>query len=262
MRLSSTLPATTHVQYANPSIVEAVWEARFRPSIEHPWTPSTAGDYYVKVRDGFPNLEPLQSLGIEVELGIGPSIQTHKFQPSPMAVRYRDQSNTRVINLGPTAISANLLKPYAGWQAMTQHISYVWERGREVIRPQSVQRIGLRYINMVPKSSIEEHLSVWLQVNDYFPKSLLDSAPGIFYRSDFQIDRHNRIILTLADRPPQADSPNGSYVIDIDRVLEVELHDIDLGKMLSETEDLHADIRTIFFSSVTERYLAQLRLSQ
>lgn len=241
-----------HPSYPNPTVVEAACDVRFRLSENNPWKPTTVGEFFLGINREFPDMEPLQTMDIEFQ--IGPSGFSHKVVPTAMNARFKNPDGKRLINLGEGAVSASILKPYSGWESMKQHVQYTWEHTHAILGPTTVTRVGLRYINVIPLNDPNEPAAVWLLANDFIPKSLVQSKRGILFRSDFQLDEHNRMIIQLADRIPDETWPNGSIVFDIDRIREVDGTDMDVARLLGLCDSLHDDVWNIFDSSLTKQY--------
>lgn len=241
-----------HPSYPNPTVVEAACDVRFTLSENNPWKPTTVGEFFLEINREFPDMEPLQTMGIEFQ--IGPSGFSHKVVPTAMSARFKSPDGKRLINLGEGAVSASILKPYSGWESMKQHIQYTWEHTQTILGPTTLTRVGLRYINVIPLNDPDEPASAWLLVNDYLPKSVVRSARGILFRSDFPFDSSNRMIVQLADKGPDETLPNGSIIFDIDRIRQFEETEMDVSRLLDICDTLHDDVWKTFDSSLSQQY--------
>jgi uncharacterized protein (TIGR04255 family) len=241
-----------HPTFPNPTIEEAVCEIRFAHCDTKPWNPSIVGQFFLKVNNDFPNMEPLQTMGVELQ--VGPRGFGHKIVPTAMKTRFRNGDGSKLISLGDGVVGANILRPYSGWDSMKSHVRYTWNTARELIEPKAIARVGLRYINAIPLRDIEESVSVWLTDNDFLPKSVVQSCRGILFRSDFQFDPKNRMIVQLADASPDERFQKGSIVFDLDRIVEAEDLDTSVSHILDLAEKLHDDVWSAFSSSLSGQY--------
>jgi uncharacterized protein (TIGR04255 family) len=245
-----------HPTFPNPTIVEAVCEIRFVQGEAKPWNPNIVGQFFLKVNNDFPNMEPLQTMGVELQ--VGPTGFGHKIVPTAMKTRFRNSDGSKLISLGEGAVGANILRPYSGWDSMKSHMRFTWNTVRDLVEPKAITRVGLRYINAIPLSDIDEPVSAWLTDNDYLPKSVVRSYRGILFRSDFQVDAKNRMIVQLADASPDDRFQKGSIVFDIDRIVEAEDSDTGVSHALDLAEQLHDDVWSVFSSSLSGQYKRHL----
>jgi len=138
----------------NP-IIDAVAEVRFTSSL-----PSEAilGIVYEKVKDKFGKPVTLPILQL-------PSALREKDPNLKYQACYRFTKPGNVLLVGPynIALSTN---PYTDWDAATPMLSDLLSQFDQINLFQSVQRIGLRYVNFFEKLNIFEHLTLSLAVNN------------------------------------------------------------------------------------------------
>lgn len=146
----------------------------------------------------------------------------------------------------------NVLAPYPGWASFRREILAVWARTVEVIRPSSVVRIGLRYFNRIPDSSVEDTPSAWLRPTGFLPNEALLHASEYSVRAEVSPDASNRTIVSLQHQLPDATLISGAILFDIDRIVEKK---ISTGppKIGAEVDSLHEDVWRVFADAKTDR---------
>ena len=242
------MPSSGHPSYPNPIIQEAICEIAFRLQDNVLWDPRWSGDFFVAVKEEFPNLQSIPTQPL-FSFQIGPSA----LPPQPINVfRFGHASRPVLLQLSDNRIVVNVLPKYSGWEQVSNDIQYAWERIINVINPVAITRIGLRYINRIERSAPGETLGKWLVATDYVPQGVLDSLSGaLLSQVQAKLDDNNRIAVVVGelDTPPNA---NGAFIFDIDRTLEREIAP-DAATLLAETSRLHDDVWKSFSSARGER---------
>jgi len=251
-----TVPnGTAHPSYPNPTIAEALCEIHFRLPTGVSWKPSFVGEFFKAVQPEFPEMEPVQELGFEVELGEGGVSQ--RMLPPRARIRFKHRARPLLLQLMENVLTVNLLPKYPGWERMRQDILEAWGRAREVLQPRCISRIGLRYINRVIRGAEDERPGVWLRGTASIPAGVLTSATGFLSRVDIRLDTENRRVVTLGDQIAGKDSPFGAIILDIDRIIQRESEPTDEA-LRRDTDRLHEDVWGEFHGAQGDRMRAVL----
>lgn len=235
-----------HPSYSNPTIVEAVCEMHFRLPPEKPWKASLPGEFFKRIQDEYPEMEPLQEMGLEFEFG--PLGLGQKFLPPRPRMRFKHASRPLLVQLAENVLTVNVLAPYPGWNTVSRDVLDVWRRAREVLEPLTITQVGLRYINRIERRSANDHPGNWFRANDYIAPGVLCSTTGFLSRVEVHLDAENRIIVTLGDPPAATAGGYGAIIFDIDRILERELLP-ERDALSSEMNRLHEDVWHVFTSA-------------
>src|SRR5947209_19812509 len=91
-----------------------------------------------------------------------------------------------------------------------------WQQVADIVRPEAIVRISVRYTNQISRETDQARPGDWLLANDYIPKTVLYSAPGFLSRTQTLLDSDNAFIVLLADIGPTSESKYGAIVLDID----------------------------------------------
>ena len=168
-------------EYPNPPLREAVCEFIFQP--RRPWDLANPGLIFSELRGQFPRRiqSPSQQPTLSVSVGF-PLPGAPPSEPFPNAGQqelrfWREEDNNGVITVGPNRVSVSHYRPYPGWEDYREIIHQVFAAYLAVAEPDSIQRIGLRYINDIP-------LQAPFEPEDYFeyyprvgPKLPVDYGP-------------------------------------------------------------------------------------
>lgn len=244
-----------HPTYPNPVIAEALCEIHVRKDgADAKWPTTLVGDFHDAIRSNFPRMEPLSEFGLEVSFtGGGPN---QRFVAPKTRFRFHHDQQPVVVHLGPGILSVNVLAPYPGWIFFRRNMLEVWSSAVRVIEPSQVSRIGLRYINRIPRASLTETPSRWLRPTRFLPPAVLDHSDGFSARTQVHTDEGNRTIVSLQHEQPTQSEECGAVVFDIDRITEHRLP-IESSVIGSQVDVLHDDVWEVF-SDARTHHLSEL----
>jgi uncharacterized protein (TIGR04255 family) len=242
--------------YPNPTIREAVCEIHFRLSPGEEWQASIPGELFKHIQEEFPVFEPVSQMGIQLEMGPGDFGQ--RVIPGRHRIRYKHHTRNLLIQLAENIITVNELPEYPGWKQMRNDVLDTWEKLTKIVKAVSIERIGLRYINHIPRVSGEEKAGDWLSENDHIAKSVLDSLPGFFSRIEIRKNEHHRRIVTVGELKESKDAENGVIILDIDCIVEKEIM-VTNESIFEEVDMLHDDAWEIFSSMLKSKLEKRLK---
>ncbi len=248
-----------HPTYPNPTITEAICDIHFRLPRSKEWKPSLPGELFKHIQDEYPEMEPVPEMGLQLE--VGPSGTSTKISMPPQKVRFKHATRPLILQLTEHALSISALAPYQGWKVLQTDALAAWQRFEEVLKPESISRIGLRYINQIAKETDQEPLKNWLVANDYIPEGVLRSVPGVLLRVQVHLDAQNMLIITLGDTKAGPESEHGTIIFDIDRITEREIGP-EQDLLEQEMDRLHTDVWNIFSSATGEQLITLLERGQ
>lgn len=232
-----------HPSYANPTIREALCEIHFILPESVAWDQAYFGKFYKHIQKIFPEMEPVAESAMRLQLQPG----RVEFMPGQSRMRYHHASRNIMLQLASGVLTVNVLPKYEGWNKMEKDIYQAWTWAEEVIRPQGISRVGLRYINFVPKTEPSERPIDWFTPNKYIARAALDSLPGVLARAEIQTETDHRSIVTFGESPKE-DPRN--FLLDIDCVAENLDSPLSLGKII---DSLHDNVWAIFKSFLSPR---------
>src|SRR6266700_1831153 len=146
-------------KYKNPPLIEALCEFYFAPETSQDFE-SIINLLYEKIQTDFPKRYRLQLQASQITIDTAgiPEI-TQQLLP---LVRFQSNNERVLIQVGQNLLTVNHLKPYTSWEEFLPSIEMGFNAYREVVKPKTIHRIALRYINRIeiPSNSI--------QLEDYF----------------------------------------------------------------------------------------------
>jgi len=241
--------------YPNPTITEAVCDIHFRLPREKEWKPSFPGELFKHIQNEYPEMEPVLEMGLQFEFG--PLGTGTKFAPQRQKVRFRHGTRPLILQLAENSLSISTLAPYQGWEVMRRDVLAAWKRVEEVLQSETINRIGLRYINRIEKETEQDRPGIWLVANDYISDGILRSAPGFLLREEIHLDTENILIITLGDTKSDVDPGYGAIIFDIDRIVEREIS-TKQEALEQEMDRLHTGVWEVFSSAKGEKLEALL----
>lgn len=245
-----------HPTYPNPTIIESVCDIHFRLSQGQLWKSSLAGELFKHIQNEYPEMEPVLEMGLQLEFG--PTGAATQILPQSQKFRFKHKDRPIVLQLAENSFSVSILPPYQGWNEMRGDILAAWKQTIDILNPEAINRVGLRYINRFTIETSEDRLGEWLQANYYIPESVLNSKPGFFLREQVRLDIENVLIITLGDTKTDLNKGYGAVVFDIDRIVEKDMP-LEQTVFQEVLEQLHADVWNVFSSSKGEKLESLLR---
>jgi uncharacterized protein (TIGR04255 family) len=238
-----------HPSFPNPTIQEALCEIHFRLREDSTWQPSLFGQLYQHIQGEFPTMEPVTEVGFQLQLLPGRA----EFVAPRSRMRFKHASRPLLLQLSESILTINMLPEYAGWEQLRQDILQAWKWAEDILQPAGITRIGLRYIDFLPKTNPEEQAGDWLAPNAFVGGAALISLPNFLSRVEVRPDKKSRTIVTVAEASKAEVS---HFVLDIDCIAENVANDfITLDPTLTS---LHDRVWEIFTGFLTPRYKALL----
>jgi uncharacterized protein (TIGR04255 family) len=234
-------------RYRNPPVIEALCEFRFESG--EPWDMAVPGLVYEKVRDGFPKRRQVQ--GFETTFASGPKGIQQQIAPTSLIQFLRDDEKA-VIQVGPNLLAVNHLKPYPGWQDFLPLIRRGFEAYCGAASPKGIDRVGLRYINLIEFPGERVELEDYLEFRP-FVGPRLPQDHGAFIVG-IQVSFENaRDALRLQLASSAVETPNVlAVVLDLDYFL-VQQGAVPKEQVFDWIEIAHHHLEEVFEACITNR---------
>lgn len=239
------MPQSDTGQYKNPPLVEAVCSFKFGG--EQTWNGTIPGLLYAELRDGYPE-QPEQRMIFQANLFPADSGQAAQTQQQ-VVTAFRNGS--KVLSVGPDLLSVHSLKPYEGWDSLKARTSRAYEAYCKVGTPNTVENVGVRYINQVMVPSGPVRLEDYFTVTQVLP---MDGFGGTTLSSFFDRTElvYEDIPATIAFTWASAESerPDSSaFVLDFDMAWKEESS---IDDALGHLEVLHQRAQAAFESLIRD----------
>ena len=169
---------------------------------------------------------------------------------------FKHRERNHLLQIFPNMLTINEIGQYPNWDVFIDDIQLGYKSIKKVFSISRVDRVGLRYINLIPRKNREEALFNWLNTNKYYPDGILNNTKGFLSKCEFGLQNHHKLIVTISESL-QNDSL-GNIVFDID-VISTSFQQTDYESLRIHLDGLHAIASDVFHSSISQKYLAFLQ---
>ena len=197
----------------NAPIVEAVihWRAKAGRKLE-------PDDFLGKLKDrlpNYPNSQRQQEVKLDSEISTsGSSFKIQ--QPHWHGFRFESKDKRHVAQFTSDGLAFSRLKPYQDWEQFESEAQRLWQIYVSLAGPPEIQRLGVRFINLVTPAS-PETLKEILVCPPCSPNEMPLPIKEFMHRSTFSIPNHPynlNVIQTIA--PPKSERESASVILDLD----------------------------------------------
>ncbi|MCY1204298.1 hypothetical protein D9M68_356940 [compost metagenome] len=243
------------MSYARPPITEAVIDIQ----VDYPSPPDIAlYERFTKtVQASLPVSAPLHlfEMGIENNAAGSGALQVKSGgAPVTIGMRAASPASDRVAQIHQRGFTFSMQAPYAGWDAFSAEAQAVWTTFLELVGPQRVNRVGVRYINriVIPQQRIE--FEDYFRLYPAIPKDVPQDVTGCFMQ----------LVMPQADLGPGANAivnfagePNAvpgaiSFLLDIDVYCNAML-EARTDLIWEHLDKLRVRKNQLFEASITDR---------
>ncbi len=234
--------------YNNPPLLEAVCEFRFQES--NPWNPAFAEYIHNKVKSEFPIFRPRSDIEIRVD---NQGITRQSSEPKSLFIREDERA---LIQVARNLLTINHLKPYPSWIRFRQMIENAYKIYLDIVQPEGLARIGLRYINRIEiPFERQDHLKIddYLNVFPKTPEGIPDTFASWGQRIEIPFTHSHGLLVLQTANIRESDPQNTAiFIVDLDFVTVPETN-INLENALDWIDKAHDTIEKTFESCITEK---------
>ena len=233
----------------NAPIVEAIID--FRASLSDQTTISTFDQHLPTMELNYPNKSPL--IENSIDLQFNKEKFTHaQHEQGTVGYRYDSIDATQIVQFRLNGFSVSRLKPYQDWSQLKQEAESLWAMYSELAKPQKIDRIATRYINVMPIPLPIDDIEDVLTVPPRSPGGLKQQLRSFLARvvSEPKDSTGTTAIVTQAF--DSIEDNNAIFILDIDVFLNCEFVP-DSSDCWEELEKLRILKNKLFFESITDR---------
>ncbi|MCB0834599.1 MAG: TIGR04255 family protein, partial [Bacteroidetes bacterium] len=233
--------------YVNAPITEAVIDIRVR-------VPEKIGtfeleEFYDKESGRYPNKKELKF--VEARFTAGEQISAAAKQ-LPHGFAYTNEDKQQIAQVQLNGFTFSRLQPYQSWEPFRDEGRRLWEVYRDLVQPEMVTRMAVRYINRLdlplPLSDFKDYLRTVPEVAPDLPQGLA----GYFMHLTIPYeDIQSTLLLNQAIIQPKREGVV-SVVLDIDLFRKMDRPDEE-QEMWHFFETLHERKNDIFEACITDR---------
>ena len=244
------VPEAPSMLYEHPPITEAVIGINFSSPIKQ----ATLSSVNKKFQRRYPHHQTVSNLNIAiVELGDKQINKSTADVNQENGHRLSTEDMTELLLLWPSSFSISQLSPYHGWDHFFDRFVKDWGVWKKLVGFQTINRIGVRYINRIdiPITGPIVEYEKFLNVYPKLPGMLNPTEAYAIQTSSHLKDIDSRLILNSAVVPsPILD--HASFLIDLDISKESNLpqNDNDIFDLLKK---IRVKKNAIFEICITRR---------
>ena len=166
-----------------------------------------------------------------------------------LGFRYTNTDNTQVIQATINGFTFSRLHPYEDWERLKQEAKRTWAIYSDHVRPETITRVAVRYINrlVLPGSIVD--LDQYLRYVAKVPKVLPQVLGGYFSRIVVPDQQGQRTAIITQLSPPNP--AEVASILDIDVFIERLFSDD--NEVWGTIDQLREFKNRIFFDCITEK---------
>ncbi len=234
-------------KYNNSPIIEAVCEFRFGSDTR--WDMTIPGILYHEIQKEFPHIE--QHALQDINLPQNTSEKSTRINTTVLA-RFLSEDKKKLIQIGPRILSINQLGPYGTWSEFKSLIGYALDTLGQIVELNSIQKIGLRYINKIEIPGKNVKLEEYFKFRPHLGENLQEKIfTGFMVGCIFSLcEGRDSCKVELANGAPE-DSDASAFILDIDYSL-IKAQEIALNQSLDWLENAHENVDDFFEGCISD----------
>jgi uncharacterized protein (TIGR04255 family) len=242
--------------YTSSPLVEAV--AEFRYDLGAPWDLAIPGLMYERLRGEFPVRRPVKEFEATVMAG-AQGMQQQYAETERLQILRQDEK--ALVQVSPTVLAVNRLKPYTGWENFRPLIALALNAFHEVAKPKVLRQVGLRYLNHIsfhgPVVALKEFLDFYPYVGDSLPQNNTSMIAGV--QIPYEEHKH-KLLLTLTG-PWPINEVDFYVLLDLNYLIQTP-NEQSVRNTLDLLETAHRRIEDVFEGCLTDSLRARFREPQ
>ena len=164
---------------------------------------------------------------------------------------YRHKNQRYFVHLSPGTVVITHAAPYEGWESFEHYVKNVWLHLCSVVNPAIISRVGIRYLNRIPRVDSRETVGDWLRSTDLIPSRIIAQTSKFYFRSELAEDEKTKLCLCIAEE--QLNIPVLPIILDLDAISQKNIP-ADLKSLVPVLNQLHGTLRVEFAHSITAKY--------
>jgi len=205
------------------------------------------------VRERFAESKTLwhQEVGFGVSSEGGLEVTRQGASRAPIGFRMEDKE--RVLIFRTNGFTYSKLAPYKKWNDLREAAKALWAEFVQVVKPEVVTRIAVRYVNVLPLPVDLDDFSSFLEAAPSVPKALPQGLASFLQRVVMVDPQQGRqAIVTQALENSQQAGNTVDVILDIDAFRQIRAAS-SADEVWSGLDNLRDFKNDIFFEHITER---------
>lgn len=236
-------------RYKRPPIKEAICEIRFAPGAQ-PWDLAVPGLLFDRVRRSFGKRR--QARNIEIGIDLSKTLAQQQIIESER-LQFLSDDEKQILTVGTNLLSVSRVEPYTSWEEFLPIIQEVLKSYLEITNPAGLQRVGLRYVNMIGFSETTIRLEDYFEFYPFIGKNMPQDLSSIMVAVLMPFENNRDVLRTqLATLPPAPPSALLRFSLDLDYFLG-KAEAIPLTQIEQWLGTAHAHVESVFEACIRQR---------
>lgn len=227
-------------KYKYPPIIEALCEFQFEPDTS--WDLVMPGLIYDELRDVFPGREPDRVL-LRATSDSGPRVQYSE------AISFLRKDEKVAVLVGPNILSINHLAPYSSWEDFVPLIKRGFEAYMNVVEPEQLQSVQLRYINDITVPMGYTKLESYLSLRPFVGRGLPQNSRAFITGIQVPYENYRDSLRIEVQGSSELESDSVRVTLDLDYLLGAD--EIDFENVFDWLNVAHSRVEEAFESCIT-----------
>jgi uncharacterized protein (TIGR04255 family) len=175
-------------------------------------------------------------------------------------LRFRSGDQKYIAQFNRDGFVLSRLEPYESWEKLSREATRLWNGYAEFLKPQQIDRVGLRYINRIQLPLGELNFEEYLQVSASTPPGLNFPISGFMHQDSVVVpDNPYAVNIIKTIQPPNLSAGTGlGLIFDID-VATTQSFENDNAKLITHLAKMRWLKNKVFFGSVTSKSLERFK---
>lgn len=245
MSKNNSISKTIRREYKSSPIVEALSELYFSKT-KSDFT--VWGELNQKLKKSYPSVEEI--LIPKTELKIAANGKNQEIISPEKLLRFSKKDGSQIVQANKDFVSVNQLKPYSGFKKFKADTKKVLSSYINVVSPQVIDRIGMRYINQINIAEDSIELSDYFKFMPQIPSEVTDGINDLLLQIRFK-PKNSKHLVTTSLRSG-ADDNQTVFFLDIYDILPIN-NEVNLNLILDTLDEAHENIERVFEGFITDK---------
>jgi uncharacterized protein (TIGR04255 family) len=236
-------------KYPKSPISESICEFRIPPDAK--WDITIPGLLYERIKARFPEKEIVK--GHELRLGPSASEGIHTEFRQRERIRFLTTNRKNIVTLDDFLAAISWLRPYESWEVFRESIENVYLELKDVVSFSVLNRIGMRYINLIEIPRVRPDLAEYFFFRPELGGVLGKSEVGAFWVGvEVPFNEGSDVCRIQITNAVPKKPEHSAFVLDLDYFL-AKPGSVNVDGAMAWVDEAHRTIGTIFEGCLTDK---------
>lgn len=238
--------------YPKAPIFEAVIDLK----VGFPSQPSQKAfdEFAAQLADAYPVVTQITRFQVDLNTSSESKEVTTDCAQETLGVRLTSSDGKRIVQAQRAGLTYSFLSPYSNWEAFSEAAWEVWSKYLHMLKPNSVSRVAVRFINKIAIPATRFELEEYFNIYPKLPSSIPQDYTGVFLQMHMpQFDIGGDALAIVNFGSTRSDVAGSSMMIlDFD-VFRKRQYVADSAEILSDLNSLRDRKNELFEACVTDK---------